>query len=104
MVYLLGGVAAGLVLLAIVLFSRIGQLEERVARLEGQRDVGPYRAAPPEPPVVHVPSGSEEADAVIADALQQGNLIQAIKRYREITGAGLRDAKAAVEAMRDRRG
>lgn len=53
-------------------------------------------------------------DAVMADAgitaeaaglhgvheqISQGNKIAAIKTYREVTGAGLADAKAAVERM-----
>jgi ribosomal protein L7/L12 len=33
------------------------------------------------------------------DALSQGKLIEAIKIYRSATGAGLREAKQAVEAM-----
>jgi hypothetical protein len=32
-------------------------------------------------------------------ALQRGNMIEAIKIYRGITGLGLREAKAAVEGM-----
>lgn len=32
--------------------------------------------------------------------LRKGNLIQAIKLYRERTGAGLAEAKAAVERMK----
>lgn len=30
---------------------------------------------------------------------REGQTIQAVKRYRELTGAGLADAKAAVEAL-----
>jgi large subunit ribosomal protein L7/L12 len=36
--------------------------------------------------------------------LQQGQKIQAIKRYRERTGVGLKEAKDAVEALADRHG
>lgn len=35
----------------------------------------------------------------VVEALQQGNLIQAIKSYRERTGVGLAEAKNAVEAL-----
>jgi ribosomal protein L7/L12 len=38
-------------------------------------------------------------DAVVALA-RAGNMIAAIKEYREITGVGLAEAKQAVEAMR----
>ncbi|MEU7632264.1 50S ribosomal protein L7/L12 [Nocardia sp. NPDC049220] len=42
-----------------------------------------------------VPSGNglDEVDALLA----QGKKIQAIKRYRELTGCGLKEAKDAVE-------
>lgn len=43
------------------------------------------------------------AHAEIDDLLQRGKKIEAIKRYRELTGAGLRQAKDAVEA-RERNG
>lgn len=35
----------------------------------------------------------------ILDLLRQGNKIPAIRRYRELTGVGLREAKDAVEQM-----
>lgn len=43
-------------------------------------------------------------DAAIADSqllalLQQKQLISAIKRYRELTGAGLKESKDAVDAL-----
>lgn len=37
------------------------------------------------------------ADEQLQDALRQGKKIEAIKRYRELTGAGLKEAKDAVE-------
>jgi ribosomal protein L7/L12 len=40
----------------------------------------------------------------LASLLGQGQKIQAIKLYREATGAGLKDAKDAVEAIAARRG
>lgn len=42
-------------------------------------------------------------DAEVNDALAAGNLIGAIKRYRELTGVGLAEAKQAVETLRDSR-
>lgn len=48
--------------------------------------------------------GSPNRDAdwlpeALYDALRRGKTIEAIKIYREVTGAGLKEAKAAVEAM-----
>lgn len=42
---------------------------------------------------------SEGELASVRDLLRAEGKIQAIKRYRELTGAGLLDAKNAVEAM-----
>lgn len=42
-------------------------------------------------------------DAEIQDALANGQKIAAIKRYRALTGAGLKEAKDAVEAAADGR-
>jgi hypothetical protein len=36
----------------------------------------------------------------VVELARAGNLIAAIKEYRSITGAGLADAKAAVESIR----
>lgn len=37
--------------------------------------------------------------ASVADALQKGNKIEAIKRLRQQTGLGLKDAKDAIDAL-----
>ena len=42
---------------------------------------------------------SDEARADIEELLARGRTIDAIKRYRDDTGAGLAEAKAAVEGM-----
>jgi ribosomal protein L7/L12 len=60
---------------------RIADLERRVALLEGG-----VRAAPV----------SHDEVALLA---RQGNMIGAIKLYRQQTGVGLREAKDAVEAL-----
>ncbi|WP_330232470.1 ribosomal protein L7/L12 [Nocardia sp. NBC_00508] len=54
-----------------------------------QQGAGPLATAPP------LPSGDgmAEIDALLA----QGKKIHAIKRYRELTGCGLKEAKDAVE-------
>lgn len=42
--------------------------------------------------------GSNELEGRVRSLLAQGRKIEAIKVYREATGAGLRDAKEAVES------
>jgi hypothetical protein len=44
----------------------------------------------------------EDAPAGVLDALQRGDKIGAIKRYREATGASLAEAKEQVEAIQAR--
>ncbi len=49
------------------------------------------------------PSTASYSDGEIVSLLKQGEKIQAIKLYRDRTGAGLKEAKDAVEALaRDR--
>jgi ribosomal protein L7/L12 len=40
------------------------------------------------------------SDPEIQDLLAKGNEIQAIKRYRELTGLGVKEAKDAIERAR----
>lgn len=56
----------------------------------------------------HQSSSSDRDDAAdsqsemaqhILESLRQGNKIQAIKYYRESTGAGLKESKEAIEAL-----
>jgi ribosomal protein L7/L12 len=46
------------------------------------------------------PRGGDEADATqdpeIQDLLAKGNDAQAVKRYRELTGAGIAEAQSAI--------
>jgi ribosomal protein L7/L12 len=54
------------------------------------------------PPGVDVAPQSEAPDAglgLVYDALRRHKTIEAIKIYRQLTGAGLADAKRAVDAM-----
>jgi ribosomal protein L7/L12 len=50
--------------------------------------------------------GSTSVERQILDVLQseRRNFIAGIKRYRELTGAGLKDAKEAVEHIMDKHG
>jgi ribosomal protein L7/L12 len=55
------------------------------------------RGEPP-PPGREAPA-PDDVDSDLWELLKQGQKIAAIKRYRERTGCGLREAKEAVEAM-----
>ena len=83
--------------------SRVAKLEQAVAQLQAQLAAGaggvPYGAPTP-------PSGTAAQPGAVPDWMSEvhalkesGNLIQAIKVYRERTGVGLKEAKDAVEAM-----
>ena len=95
--FVLGAIAGAVAVLA-------GLLTIRVMRGGEGKDLSappPMPSAPPRP--VTSPEGkpiyNEKAVAGIADALNQGNKIEAIKLLREATGLGLAEAKTAVEDM-----
>ncbi|RKH89476.1 hypothetical protein D7Y21_10445 [Corallococcus sp. AB045] len=58
------------------------------------------REQPSEPPPQ---LSSEEGQKSLAELIESGQMINAIKLYRQIHGCGLKEAKDAVEAMRDGR-
>jgi ribosomal protein L7/L12 len=66
--------------------TRLTDLEHNVRRLLADRGMSWEEA----------PIASALGPEVI-QALQAGNMIEAIKRHREATGLGLAEAKAAVE-------
>jgi large subunit ribosomal protein L7/L12 len=76
---------------------QVDWLRQLVDHLYQQLAVTPpvYRPPVPRPPAAAV-DGLADVRALVA----AGQVIQAIKLYREHTGAGLADAKAAVDAMR----
>lgn len=84
--------------------QRLDQLEARVRQLEAtvallaQQGVAP--AAPGAAAAAADPSAAaNELIAQIRRLKAEGNLIQAIKLYRQATNVGLKEAKDAVEAM-----
>jgi ribosomal protein L7/L12 len=93
--WLLGfAVFAAVALTSSLTSARKPALDKRLARIERQLGLITQHLEI-EPPESSVPG-------VVAE-LEQGRKIQAIKIYREQTGAGLAEAKAAVEAIaRDR--
>lgn len=79
--------------------QEINLLRSRIVHLEAQVDFL-YRHLG----VRFVEQNSPDDDPRIIDALRKNNLIEAIRIYREINDIGLAEAKAAVEAIRARRG
>jgi ribosomal protein L7/L12 len=70
--------------------QRIAAIENRLQQLFEHLDVAP-RAAP---------EGGDldpNTDPEIQDLLAKGNQAQAVKRYRELTGAGIAEAQRAIE-------
>jgi ribosomal protein L7/L12 len=68
---------------------RLRQLEEQVERLSVQAGM-PWSAA-------MTPDGG--VDAQVVALAQSGQKIEAIRRYRELTGIGLAEAKQVVEGL-----
>ena len=74
-------------------------LRNRVAHLEGQvaflyKHLG----------VTFIPESDPVDDPRIIEQLKKGNLLGAIKVYREINSAGLEEARLAVEEIQGRLG
>lgn len=75
---------------------RINRVERRLSLMEQKLDaiaghLGVTVAEPAQPQLADLPE--------VRRYLQEGKKIQAIKAYRESTGAGLKDAKDAVERL-----
>jgi ribosomal protein L7/L12 len=70
--------------------QRLALVEARLEQLFEHLDIAPRES-----------SGGEGGDAVndpeIQDLLVKGNKAQAVKRYRELTGAGIADAQRAID-------
>jgi ribosomal protein L7/L12 len=63
-------------------------------------EVPPRDRAEGAPASLNASAAQAIQDPELRAHLERGQLIDAIKRYRDLTGVGLREAKAAVEAMR----
>jgi hypothetical protein len=79
--------------------QELNLLRSRIVHLEAQIDFL-YRHLG----VTYVENNNPDDDPRILDALRKNNILEAIKIYREINDIGLAEAKAAVEAIRARRG
>ena len=73
-------------------------LRQRIVRLEGQVEYLYKRLGI----IIDVEAASIDESEVIA-ALQKGNLIEAIKVYRQLYNVGLAEAKTAVENLKTQR-
>ncbi len=84
--------------------ERLERLERRVDFLIRQLGIDPASMEPgtamgPYGPLPTGLGGQAELPPPLYDAISKGNLIAAIKIYREATGASLAEAKSAVESM-----
>ena len=70
---------------------RLRQLEEQVERLSAQAGL-PWSAA-------MTPGATAGVDPEVVALASQGKKIEAIKRYRELTGVGLAEARDAVDRL-----
>jgi ribosomal protein L7/L12 len=88
-------VLAAVALVSSFTSARKPALDRRLARIERQLGLIMQRLEIEEP--------ESPLSTVIAE-LEQGRKIQAIKLYREQTGSGLAEAKAAVDVIAKERG
>jgi ribosomal protein L7/L12 len=78
------------------------EIHQRLAALEAQVALLSQHAGVACPPFGGGPQGGRtviDPLAEVAELARAGRTLDAIRRYRELTDAGLADAKRAVEAM-----
>lgn len=88
-------VGAGAVLVLVVRLAAIERRLARLSRMETKVDLLLRSAGVAFDAMHDVPPG-------VREALDRGETILAIKRFREATGAGLKDAKDFVDEVRRR--
>jgi ribosomal protein L7/L12 len=67
--------------------QRLALVESRLEQLFEHLDIAPRE-----------PITDATEDPEIQDLLVKGNVAQAVKRYRELTGSGIAEAQKAIEA------
>jgi ribosomal protein L7/L12 len=70
--------------------QRLALVEARLQQLFDHLDIAPQEGTKPG-------ELDPNDDPEIQDLLAKGNLAQAVKRYRELTGAGIAEAQRAIE-------
>ena len=86
------GLCVGLLLIVMAGLSRLQRQSATLTRVEGKLDRLLADARLTFDPYANVPPA-------VADAVQRGEKILAIKLYREATGVGLKEAKEYVEEV-----
>ena len=77
----------------------LARLRARVIHLEGQVEFLYKHLG-----LTFVPEPNPGDDPRVIEQIKKGNMIEAIKIYRELTNAGLAEAKDAVEKLQGRLG
>ena len=77
----------------------LARLRARVIHLEGQVEFLYKHLG-----LTFVPETNPGDDPRVIEQIKKGNMIEAIKIYRELTNAGLAEAKDAVEKLQGRLG
>ena len=91
-------VGAGLVLAGFV----VGRLTAPAERRSVVYARDPVRPAAPDPASAGRHAGDADAAGEVAAYVRAGRKIQAVRRYRELHGTGLKEAKDAVDALEAR--
>ena len=84
--------------LAVLIGGAVVAIALVVVWLSRNRDVTVVQVPPPRPSSAQPPV-VVQGRGPVQDLLQAGEKIEAIKRYRELTGVGLKEAKDAVDAF-----
>lgn len=87
------------VIIGVVALVAVGGLILLLAAKNNVTVVDAPRPRPPPGVVLPSPGSTPAGLEPVVEALGAGQKIEAIKRYRELTGVGLKEAKDAVEAL-----
>lgn len=79
--------------------QRMDALEARVQQLEATVALLTHRDGAPAPASTSVAGLSTDVLARVQQLKREGKPVQAVKVYREATGADLKEAKRAVDAL-----
>lgn len=87
-------------LVIVLLGTRLNKIESKISmlsRVDAKLDLLLKQSGLEYDPYKHLPPS-------VVDAVQRGKKIEAIKRYREMTGVGLKEAKEFIEDVQRRGG